>query len=85
MSKKIGNCVVCGAKAVAATGYAFSEDGLEIVGIAYCSQHIKETGLLIANPVFQNRKALDLFMEKHPQLYTKNVKGKRAIFLEVVS
>lgn len=82
MSEKIGNCVVCGSKAVALTGYAFMEDGRELVGVGFCNYHLKEAGLLIANPVFQNRKALDLFMERHPQLYAKSMKGKRIVFLE---
>ena len=83
MSEKIGKCIVCGAKADSVTGYAFMENGQEQVRVPLCRFHLDHAGLGIANPVFQNRKALDLFMERHPQLYAKNVKGKRAIFLEV--
>ena len=84
MSERIGNCVVCGAKAAASTGYCFMEDGSELVGVGFCNDHLSGAGLSIGNPVFQNRKALDLFREKHPQLYAKNVEGKLIVVLEVV-
>jgi hypothetical protein len=81
---KEAKCVVCGAEAHLMTGYAFMEDGKKQTRIYYCVGHIEMVGLSIAIPAFQNQKALDLFMEKHPQLYMKNAKGKRIVFLEVV-
>jgi hypothetical protein len=84
MSENFGNCVVCGSKAVAQTGYCFMDGGESIVGVYFCEKHLGEAGLVLANPVFQNQKALELFMERHPQKYAKFVKGKRIVFLEVV-
>lgn len=84
MSENFGNCVVCGAKADSVTGYAFMENGQEQVRVHFCRYHLDHAGLGVANPVFQNQKALELFRERHPQLYTHNVKGKRVVFLEAV-
>lgn len=83
VSENFGKCVVCGSRANVVTGYAFMEDGSELVGVGFCDFHLRGAGLAFANPVFQNRKALELFRERHPQLYIRNVKGKRIVFLEV--
>jgi hypothetical protein len=75
-------CIVCGEPAVGWTGYIFYSNGKRRVGIPFCGNHIRKLGVEIANPIFENQLALELFREKHPDLYRRYVKDKKVIFLQ---
>ncbi|PIU58665.1 hypothetical protein COS86_08310 [Candidatus Bathyarchaeota archaeon CG07_land_8_20_14_0_80_47_9] len=74
-------CVVCGAPAAGITGYIFFASGHTRTGAPFCKEHL-DNHSEYANPVFENREALDVFQKKHPKLYLKRVKGKKILFLQ---
>jgi hypothetical protein len=73
-------CVVCGAPTAGITGYIFYATGRTRIGAPFCKEHL-DNHYKYANPVFENKEALDIFQEKHPKLYLQQVKGKRILFL----
>lgn len=85
LQARITRCLICGApiKKGISTGYYFLEDGTETINVyPYCSRECCDKRIeWYANPVFQNREALELFKRKHPQLWLK-IKGKPKLFLE---
>jgi hypothetical protein len=74
-------CVVCGAPAAGITGYIFFANGRTRTGVPFCKEHL-DNHSEYANPVFENREALDVFQEKHPRLHLQRVKGKKILFLQ---
>ena len=81
-NKTYEKCVICGnTKGLVYSGYIFTEDGRELLGAAWCGLHQKVIGF-VANPIFQNHKALDLFKKKHPKIYHNRIKNQKIIFLE---
>lgn len=79
---RVDVCVVCGLPSVGYTGYLFLESGKIHIGMPFCRSHIHVIGVTIANPVFENEKALTVFKQQHPDKYVKYVKGKQIIFLK---
>jgi hypothetical protein len=74
------SCVVCGGPGVCRTGYAYFEDGSEIIGVPWCEEHERQFLVRFANPVFESPKALERFKKEHPRLYSK-IRGKEIVFL----
>jgi len=72
---------ICSAPAVGWTGYIFYSNGKILVSVPFCGNHIRKLGVEIANPILENQLALELFREKHPELYQRYVKDKKIIFL----
>jgi len=85
MRERITNCLICGKliEKDITSGYYFLEDGTETICIeAFCSYQCVITALEnYANPVFQNRKALELFKRKHWKQWRK-IEDKPKLFLE---
>jgi hypothetical protein len=75
------SCVVCGKPSSCRTGYAYFEDGSEVVGVPWCEEHERLLGMY-ANPVFESPKALQRFRREHPRLYKRDVEGRKVIFLK---
>lgn len=73
-------CVVCGAPAAGITGYVFFASSRTRIGAPFCKDHL-DNHADYANPVFENREALDIFLQIHPRLYSQRVKGKKILFL----
>jgi coenzyme F420-reducing hydrogenase beta subunit len=73
-------CVVCGAPAAGITGYIFFADAHTRIGAPFCKQHLNNHWEY-ANPVFENKEALNVFQQKHPRLYSERVKDKKILFL----
>jgi len=78
MSTKL--CVVCSAPAAGVTGYIFFASGSIRIGAPFCKEHL-DNHWEYANPVFENKEALNVFQQKHPRLYSERVKGKKILFL----
>ena len=81
---RVENCLICGKRIQGgyATGYIFMETGEERTGFVFCSIECANKFVLnYANPIFQNKKALELFQKKHPILW-KRIKDKPKLFLE---
>ena len=82
---RVENCLICGKKIQDgySTGYVFTETREERIGIMlFCSVECANKFVVdYANPIFQNKKALELFKEKHPRLW-KRIKDKPKLFLE---
>ena len=75
-------CVICGnKKGIVFSGYIFMEDGSELIGAPWCGEHEKDIGF-VANPVFQNKRALELYKQKHPKIYREKIVNRKIIFLE---
>jgi hypothetical protein len=72
--------VVCGKPSSCRAGYAYFEDGSEVVGVPWCEEHERLLGLY-ANPVFESPRALQRFRREHPRLYKRDVEGRKVIFL----
>jgi ribosomal protein L24E len=85
--KHAKTCLICGHELVQGngftTGFLVSETGRELLNrIWFCSQNCVDKFLkYYANPVFQNEKARQLFMTKHPDRYNR-IAGKPKLFLE---
>jgi hypothetical protein len=79
-------CLICGKSVkhcTVFTGYVFFEDDEEQVGAWFCSSECANDFVEnFANPVFQNKKAYELFRERHPKKFAENVEGKKVLFLE---
>ena len=73
-------CVVCGAPAAGVTGYIFFASGSIRIGVPFCKGHL-DNHSEYANPVFENKEALNVFQQKHPRLYSERVKDKKILFL----
>jgi endogenous inhibitor of DNA gyrase (YacG/DUF329 family) len=83
---KVEHCLICGKKLErerCSSGYYFFDDGRETMNVfPYCSSLCANKRIdNYANPVFQNKKALELFQKKHPKLWRK-IKDKPKLFLE---
>jgi ribosomal protein L24E len=81
-------CLICGHDILKdkgySTGYVFTESGKKLLyQTRFCSEKCMDKFIeFFANPVFQNEKACELFVKKHPNLYAR-IRGKPKIFLEV--
>jgi len=68
-------CLICPKPVVkgVSTGSFFREDGKKRLNdLIFCSEACANRFVMgYANPVFQNQKALELFIKKHPQLYAR--------------
>ena len=84
---KTKRCLICGSPVLkgegCTTGYLVTESGRELINRTwFCSEDCVNAFLrFFANPVFENKKARELFMKKHPDLYAK-IRGKPKLFLE---
>jgi len=82
-NKKTMKCLICNLPAVGWTGYIFYSNGKIRVGVPLCDNHLRKLGWEIANPIFENSKALELFRSTSPRVYKKSVEGKKIIILSI--
>ena len=74
-------CVICGAPHTCSKGNLFYQTGRSKHGTPFCKEHA-EQNCNYATPVFENKRALDLFKYMFPQSYEKNVDGKPIIYFD---
>ena len=72
-------CVVCGVPRAGCTGYVYFESGRSRLYAPFCQEHL-DTCTRYANPIFENKAAVELFAKKHPKEFAEDVKGKPLIF-----
>ena len=83
--KKPTHCIICGKsleETAWSSGYYFLEDETETISIyTCCSRQCVNEKAKYANPVFQNKRAMEFFAEKHPVIW-KRIRKKPKLFLE---
>jgi hypothetical protein len=86
--KVIGKCLICGNQIgdkPVYTGYIFFDDGSKSTGVPFCSFACAERFASedYANPVFESKKALNLFKKMYPRKFWKDVEGRKILFIKV--
>jgi hypothetical protein len=74
-------CVICGAPSTCSKGHLFYQTGRSKYGTPFCKEHAEHFGKY-ATPVFENKRALELFKYMFPRTYGKNVEGKPIIYFD---
>ena len=74
-------CIVCGEMRTILRGQLFYQSGRSRFGAPFCKEHSIHYHEY-AHPVFENKRAFDLFKFMFPKSFQKNVEGKLVLFFD---